>query len=152
MAKGWKVSHSRFRIPNKNNVTSFNSSPIEDGELNYDAQSPVPDEIGDLITNEFRPTQTRFSPDPDETHPETVQGTIAAFMRGKIDIKYEPMLLVIAVAWLLFFSWLFIRDNEFGRLETWDGVLRLICKTLVYTAIYLLGSTVILYWINKRKQ
>ncbi len=142
MSRKRRHFQTKYSLPAQIRGTTTSSLDDYDEEEREDTESQASNETS---------SPTRYEPPAEDKFSDSIQGTLRDLMRGRIIIKYEPMSLVISVAWLLFISWIYLRDNELGRLETFAGLLWLAAKTVTYTVLYGLGSWIILGSIRRRQ-
>jgi uncharacterized membrane protein YkvI len=68
---------------------------------------------------------------------------VEKFLQGRMTFVPRAVFLVITLAWFVFVSFLFTKDNELGRLDTVEGIKWFATKMGAYTAIYALVGLVI---------
>jgi hypothetical protein len=139
MSKGYK-KHNRFsgtqlRLPP--------ASDIQDDDLASDLTT-TPFEPRTTINNYWMSNSTTVAKEDDDTEnsKEKFAKTWTEFtekgLQGQIRISTGSAFLVSLVAWAVFCSWLYISDNQLGRLDTLNGIIWFLNKSLVLTAFYLL--------------
>jgi hypothetical protein len=70
------------------------------------------------------------------------------FLQGRLPLLPQALLLIITVIWFAFISFLFIKDNELGRLDTIDGMKWFGTKVIVYSIPYVIVAFLI--WIASK--
>ncbi len=66
------------------------------------------------------------------------------FLQGRAIISTRSVFLITTLGWFFLCGWLFIRDNELGRLDTIDGMKWFAFKVLVPTIVYIIVSLILL--------
>lgn len=66
------------------------------------------------------------------------------FLRGRVGLQPRSVFLIITIAWFVFISWLYVRDNELARLDTIDGMKWFGVKIAIYSVIYFVVAIIVL--------
>jgi len=68
---------------------------------------------------------------------------IEKFLQGRMTLVPRAVFLLITLAWFVFVSFLFTKDNELGRLDTTEGIKWFATKMGAYTGLYALIGVVV---------
>jgi hypothetical protein len=80
---------------------------------------------------------------------ESAPGLVGKFLGEKVPIRRRPVALVMSLAWLIVISWVFVRDNELGKLGDYGGLAWLGIKAGIYTAVFLAAMLLIVLVVIK---
>jgi hypothetical protein len=65
------------------------------------------------------------------------------FLHGWIPLPSQPVILILTIAWFAFTSWLYLQDNQAGRLGDAAGLSWFVVKAGLYSVLFLLVAVVI---------
>lgn len=80
-------------------------------------------------------------PEDEESHfASGIVELIDKFLHGRVPIKTRTVLFLVAVGWFAFISWLFLQDNQVGKLDTIEGMKWFWCKSGIYSLfVFIVG-------------
>jgi len=145
MAKNYnRRHHNAFQAPRQLTAGNYEDS---DNVLNPDVT------LGPLQTK-ITTTQTWMGPDStnapkiSETdqegkYPSEWPGLAEKFLKGQINISRQAIFFLLTLLWFGVLSWLYINDNEIGRLDGANGIEWFFIKSSFYSIIYILASIMI---------
>jgi len=82
-------------------------------------------------------------PDCNSSYAEGSAELFDKFLQGRMPLVPRAVFLIITLAWFIFISFLFMKDNELGRLDTLEGLKWFATKMGAYSILYLLIGIVI---------
>lgn len=81
--------------------------------------------------------------EPDSQPASGYPALIEKLLHNKIPLKGRTVVLIAILVWFIFVSWLFIQDNEAGKLIDCKGLWWFCIKTSLYTALLFVASALI---------
>jgi len=76
----------------------------------------------------------------------TWAGVFDRYVRGKLRFGFRTVVRIVPIAWFAVVAWLFLQDNDAGRLEGWPGLQQLGIKAAVLAilaVVAVVGSGVV---------
>jgi len=70
---------------------------------------------------------------------------VEKFLQGRMSLVPRAVFLVITLAWFIFVSFLFTKDNELGRLDNLAGMMWFAAKIGAYTVLYIIVGLVVFF-------
>jgi hypothetical protein len=70
------------------------------------------------------------------------------FLQGRLTLIPRALLVLITIIWFGFISFLFVNDNELGRLDTIEGIEWFGAKALVYSILF--GAVALIIWFASK--
>ncbi len=72
------------------------------------------------------------------------------FLHGGISLPLKPVLTILVIGWFVFISWLYIQDNQAGRLENTAGFQSFGVKSALYSILFFFAG--VLIWVLTRSR
>lgn len=82
-------------------------------------------------------------PSPEPLAAASGVGLLERFLGGRLALRPRSVFLVLTIGWFAIVSWLFVKDNELGRLTDEGGLRWFGVKALIYSGFYLLVALVV---------
>jgi len=104
-------------------------------------ESTVPRWMGPESTN--APALSEEEEYEEETYARDGVQLLERFLRGRMILRPRSVFLALTICWFGIVSWLFVRDNELGRLIDPSGMRWFWSKAGIYSVFYLLAGGII---------
>lgn len=137
-------TRSRYK---KEKEVSFERQSSNEPELQPNA-TLGPEESFDFTQEVWTGPESTNAPSiGDEVdQPEFVSGGFQLFdkfLQGRAILQPKPVILLITICWFAVVSWLYIQDNENGRLVDVNGLLWFGAKAGIYSVFFFIVAAVI---------
>jgi len=79
----------------------------------------------------------------DKPYPADYPELLQRFLGGRIRFRPRSVFLLLTLGWFCFISWLFLQDNDAGRLSTRVEIEWFWTKAAIYSAFYVVVSVIV---------
>jgi len=90
----------------------------------------------------------------DKYSPKEWPSFVEKLLKGQIDINLRSIISLVTLIWFGVLSWLFIKDNDIGRLNVAEGIKWFFVKSSFYSILFTIAMImiIVLYFRKKPKK